>query len=474
MILILCSSFIVYTIDIRIKIFGHDKVFLESFNVPYAGVLLSLPCPTVKNNESIMFQITPQPEQQAPSIIPAVAPQPSVPPPSRDPRLNKSRDPRLKNKENDHSRSNSPAPPPAADAAKPEKETSNTENKKQSPSKSSSKSRSSSSKKSSRDKKDDKSKSSKSSSKTPEKDSKRRSLSSGTSSKSNSKSSSHSQPSRSKSPEKQEEQKDKDERRIKERRNYRSHRSESPDGDSNDGVKRKHSMSEGEEESEPPRQRHFAIRSRQVEGPGRSVRAKRVYAETKSIEEHERLAAKTKLAEEKRKSESSEERDMEPLEISTGDKDERPKHPDGSLIPPDEQPPHKRAKCSPGVSDDLLGLFGTQDVDYRQMRPVAKLPPIPKLPASSRPALPTSVSSPIPSSGSQSGVGWARFKADRPEEFPFRQPRQPGSIPESPTVASSPGTPSSSRPFILQVSTDTHVLSCEGLNLMTIAWIVIF
>jgi hypothetical protein len=211
-----------------------------------------------------------------------------------------------------------------------------------------------------------------------------------------------------------------------ERRNYRSHRSASPDGDSNDSASKRQRLNEEEDKDEemssPPRQRRFAIRSRQVEGPGRSIRPKRVYTEAKSIEEHERLAAK--LIEEKKNKGNGDR-----LE----DQDERRKH-----AAPDHEdgPPKKKSKD--GVSDELLGLFGTQDVDYRQ-KPSLKLPPIPKLSPNSRQPASMDRSSPVPVPTTPQSASWARFKADRPEEFPFSQPRS----------IESPATPGN-RPFMLQ------------------------
>ncbi len=58
-------------------------------------------------------------------------------------------------------------------------------------------------------------------------------------------------------------------------------------------------------------------------------------------------------------------------------------------------------------------LFGTEDKDYR------RLPPIPKLQEGIEPPSPSS-------------AGWASFKASRPEDFPFRQPRTSIDIPSSP------------------------------------------
>ena len=60
-------------------------------------------------------------------------------------------------------------------------------------------------------------------------------------------------------------------------------------------------------------------------------------------------------------------------------------------------------------------LFGTEDQDYRG------LPPIPKLNTAAAAAAASSSSSLV--SPSPNSAGWAQFKASRPEEFPFSQPR---------------------------------------------------
>ncbi|KAK2163156.1 hypothetical protein LSH36_84g01011 [Paralvinella palmiformis] len=65
------------------------------------------------------------------------------------------------------------------------------------------------------------------------------------------------------------------------------------------------------------------------------------------------------------------------------------------------------------LSGDLEDLFGKEDKDYR------RLPPIPKLSVNQQPSEDSGSDTLL----SPRSAGWSKFKASRPENFPFTQPR---------------------------------------------------
>lgn len=142
--------------------------------------------------------------------------------------------------------------------------------------------------------------------------------------------------------------------RLKEKRNYRSNRTESPEADVLEALKRKRAGSNMDEQSPRSRERSRsprlnnrpAVRSRQVEGPGRSIRMRRNLVEERdrqmAVDEHQRPTVNTAMSEERSGME--------------GSVNEMPASGHGSQH--DQPPPLKKSRQSDEnpskLSDDLL------------------------------------------------------------------------------------------------------------------------